>query len=202
MIMLDDVDFERRLSAIDWSVYEIAEFGSIREAMLGLLRSEPSARESWRDRLEMCLLPQSSLGAGAPAIVPFLLELLAERIASSEIYQLLEWMLWCTEDPTTGTLGTRARLAIRTGLDLFLRDFKDTAAPVGVRSRALAVAVALPEDHERWQLVLKDVHETEPNQDLRRQMENVAVPSGVPEQSPARVTWWQADRTPNDPVKS
>lgn len=105
-------------------------------------------------------------------LVPFLLELLAERIGSAELYELLKWMLWCTEDAAT-TLQARTRRAIRAGLDLVLRDLKDVATPVDVRTAALAMIAELPEDGERWKFVLMAVCQTELSQDFRLKIQDV-----------------------------
>src|SRR3954469_7327973 len=128
--MLNEDDFERRLLVVNWSAHERPGFGSIPKTILGLLRATLGERSIWRDRLELCLLPQATLGDGAPHALPFLLEALRERVAAEEIYSVVVLVLLCTEDERSGDLGKRCRERIRSSLNVYLRDLADVGLPI------------------------------------------------------------------------
>ena len=168
--MFEEADFERRLIAVDWSAYQRVGFGSIPNTVLGLLRAKPSERPSWRDRLELCLLPQATLVGGTSFAVPFLLELLRERVASGEIYSVLVLVVICTEDDRSGELGENCRERIRSGLDVYLRDLADVGLRIGVRSLALDLTCRLKEQRLTWEPVVRAVYKSEPSSAMRAEI--------------------------------
>ncbi len=154
-------DFERRLVAIKWSLVERNGFGSIPTTILGMCRADADERATWRERLELCLLPQSGLGEGTSYAIPFLLEMLGARVASDDIYSVLVPIAICAMDFKDGGLAAKCRKELAAGLDVYLRDLADRNSPIGVRSLALDVICRLDSERMVWEPVLRNVYASE-----------------------------------------
>ncbi|MFO0549814.1 MAG: hypothetical protein U0271_15585 [Polyangiaceae bacterium] len=168
--MINEADFERRVLAADWSAYEQPGFGSIPRAILGLAQATPGERSAWQDALELCLLPQASLGDGTPYAIPLLLDLLRERIASEEILYVLMLIAICTEDRSSGDLGVQCRQGLRSGLNVLVGCLLDAELPTAVRSLALDVICRLVENRCAWEPILRRLSDSDIDSELRSEI--------------------------------
>lgn len=165
-------DFEERIRDVNWTQYERPGFGSIPDALIGLLRACPAQHQSWCSQLERCLLPQATLVQGTPRAIPFVVELVENRVASVCLYSILSYILACTEAGDCGALGTTCRQSVRSGLDIYLRDLQEGGLPDAVRSASLDVICRLTEERATWEPIVRRVHETTSALTLRQEIGN------------------------------
>jgi hypothetical protein len=154
-------DIAGRIRALPWQhIQQVAgDARDVPDALLALAQaSEPADVAAAYWRLDNHVVVQGSLYEAAFHIVPFLLELLADRSRTSRtaLYDLLVEIaagqpafpgdVVMKEDGTAAELGDACRERIRAGLGMIREDLLRADTDPAVRDRALHVLIAVEPD--------------------------------------------------------
>jgi hypothetical protein len=146
-------DFEKRLLAIDWEACHQWPFPRIPDAIMQFVTASQQGGEG--GNLEGALLPRASLTEGAFLAIPFLQELVQDRVGVEGSYYLLHVIAICTNHsentvPEYRDLVARCRARVVARLDLYLEDLQDIELSIDARSEIIGILTHLPQSRAEW----------------------------------------------------
>lgn len=167
-------DFVERLRAVPWHRIrvQVGDASDVPEALLALARTRDAAETDaayWR--LDNHVVVQGALYEAAFHVIPFVLELLADRAGPGRValYDLLVEIAngqpahpgdLVVADGGPVDLRAACRSRIRAGLDVARRDLTDGGADPPVRDRALDLLLLVERDRAGLRTVLRRAPDT------------------------------------------